>query len=294
LRSLTQGERRARVGMSERAFKGVWICAAIWTHPDLSWVEKALLAEIDSLVSDEAPCYASNEHLASRVNVSVSRVNDMLAHLQKAGFLVRVQYDGRTTHRVVGPDYSSNPETAKRWGNRIGKHAGLPKAGSRSSQKQEIRFPKKRKPEFPKTGDQTLRTQEAGVPENKNRYIERISEESTIGENPLTTTKSNSEAVGTADGSSSFSLAHELAEEYGLSKKQRQIVSEYCESLGEAYVRGKAKIVRAQPCRNAAGALLAALRDDWQPPVQPNNKAPDKQTPLDAPEALARTRGWTW
>jgi len=53
--------------MGERAFKGVWICAAIWTHPDLSWVEKALLAEIDSLVSDEAPCYASNEHLASRV-----------------------------------------------------------------------------------------------------------------------------------------------------------------------------------------------------------------------------------
>ena len=113
MRSLTQRERRARVGMGERAFKGVWICAAIWTHPDLSWVEKALLAEIDSLVSDEAPCYASNEHLASRVNVSVSRVNDMLAHLQKVGFLVRVQYDGRTTHRVVGPGLQQQSRNRK-------------------------------------------------------------------------------------------------------------------------------------------------------------------------------------
>ena len=35
----------------------------------------------------------------------------------------------------------------------------------------------------------------------------------------------------------------------------------------EEYVRSKLDIVRAQPRENASRALLAALRDDWQPAV---------------------------
>jgi hypothetical protein len=292
LPALRQTETTPGVRMSDRAFKGVWICAAIWTRQDLSWVEKALLAEIDSLVSDETPCYASNEHLARRVNVSVSRVNDMLAHLQKMGFLFRVQYDGRITQRVVSPDYSSNPETAKRWSNGIGKQRSLPKTGSQSSQKQEVRLPKARKPECLKTGSEVSRIQEGGVPKNGSRYIDRIPEENTIRENQPTTPKSDTESAVTGNGSSS--LARELAQEYRLSKKQRQLVSDFCESLGEAYVSEKAEIVRAQPRRNATGALMAALRDDWQPPIEADRKAADKQVRLDAAQALARTRNWTW
>jgi Helix-turn-helix domain len=82
-------------------------------------------------------------------------------------------------------------------------------------------------------------------------------------------------------------LANQLATEFGLSKKQRQTVSEYCESRGQEYVRAKAEIVRSQPRRNAAGALLAALRDDWQPPVLPGK-------PLAASDDLARRMGWQW
>jgi Helix-turn-helix domain len=82
-------------------------------------------------------------------------------------------------------------------------------------------------------------------------------------------------------------LANQLASELGLSKKQRQTVSEYCESRGQEYVRAKAEIVRSQPRRNAAGALLAALRDDWQPPVLPRK-------PLAASDDLARRMGWQW
>jgi hypothetical protein len=59
----------------------------------------------------------------------------------------------------------------------------------------------------------------------------------------------------------------QLVRESGLSQKQRKVVTEYLDSRGEEYVRSKAEIVRAQPLRNAAGALMAALRDDWQPPV---------------------------
>ena len=81
-------------------------------------------------------------------------------------------------------------------------------------------------------------------------------------------------------------LANQLATEFGLSKKQRQTVSEYCESRGQEYVREKAEIVRSQPRRNAAGALLAALRDDWQPPLVAGK-------PTDADD-LARRMGWQW
>ena len=94
--------------------------------------------------------------------------------------------------------------------------------------------------------------------------------------------------------SSSLSLADDLVSEYGLSRKQRKIVTEYCESFGEQYVRSKAEIVQAQPRRNRAGALLAALRDDWQPAVQSNQEAANQQARLDASRALARQRGWEW
>jgi hypothetical protein len=115
-----------------------------------------------------------------------------------------------------------------------------------------------------------------------------------------TTTARTHEGAGTAASqdeklsSSSLSLADELVSGYGLSHKQRKIVTEYCESFGEQYVRSKAAIVRAQPRHNAAGALLAALRDDWQLPVQPNHEAPNQQARLDASRTLARQRGWEW
>ena len=68
-------------------------------------------------------------------------------------------------------------------------------------------------------------------------------------------------------GTECSAFIDQLVREYGLSQKQRKVVSEYLDSRGEEYVRSKAEIVRAQPRRNAAGALMAALRDDWQPPV---------------------------
>jgi DNA-binding Lrp family transcriptional regulator len=161
------------MGGDDRAFKGVWICAAVWTNPDLSWIEKALIAEIDSLVRDEAPCYASNDHLAKRIGVSVSRTNDMLARLQKAGFLIRVQYDGRTTHRVVSSEYSSNPETAKRWISQ--RQTSTP--ARKVSRKRERRVSENRKSDFLFSGNLISEDQEARVPNNKNLYIKRIRKE---------------------------------------------------------------------------------------------------------------------
>jgi hypothetical protein len=90
--------------------------------------------------------------------------------------------------------------------------------------------------------------------------------------------------LSSADASAS---ANQLATEFGLSKKQRQTVSEYCGSRGQEYVWAKAEIVRSQPRRNAAGALLVALRDDWQPPVLAGRPVADS-------DDLARRMGWQW
>jgi hypothetical protein len=81
-------------------------------------------------------------------------------------------------------------------------------------------------------------------------------------------------------------LVNRLTAEFALSNRQRQIVREYCDSRGLEYVSAKAEIVRSQPRRNAAGALLAALQDDWQAPLVtgPPTQADD----------LARRMGWQW
>jgi hypothetical protein len=71
-------------------------------------------------------------------------------------------------------------------------------------------------------------------------------------------------------------------------------VEEYTASLGEKYVRRKVEIVKSQPRRNAPGALLAALRDDWQPSIQFKTDALDETSRLEASRKLAKRMGWEW
>lgn len=66
-----------------RDFKGVWIPKEIWLNKELSIVEKALIAEIDSLDTEEKGCYASNEYLASFVNLSEGRCANVISSLKK-------------------------------------------------------------------------------------------------------------------------------------------------------------------------------------------------------------------
>jgi hypothetical protein len=78
--------------------------------------------------------------------------------------------------------------------------------------------------------------------------------------------RSDSRAIRTAQESGLLQarvsgVVNRLTAEFALSNKQREAVRESCNSLGTEYVETKADIVRMQPRRNAAGALLAALRD---------------------------------
>lgn len=87
----------------ERDFKGVWIPREIYLREDLSWTEKILLIEVNSLDRGDG-CFASNLYLAKFLNISESRVADILTNLRKKGLIVNQSFDGRKRYmKVVQP-----------------------------------------------------------------------------------------------------------------------------------------------------------------------------------------------
>jgi DNA-binding Lrp family transcriptional regulator len=69
-----------------RQFKGVWIPKEIYLDPNLSWTEKILLIEIQSLQS-EAGCWASNQYLAEFLGLSEKTVKNLLTGLKRKGLI---------------------------------------------------------------------------------------------------------------------------------------------------------------------------------------------------------------
>jgi hypothetical protein len=65
-----------------RRFKGIWIPKEIWLHPQLTPMQKLLIAEVDSLSTDESPCFANDEYFAQFFSVSVHRVQNLLSELR--------------------------------------------------------------------------------------------------------------------------------------------------------------------------------------------------------------------
>ena len=81
-------------------FTGIFIPVEILEHPDLTMLEKLLLAWIDALYcKTHRGCYASNEHFADRLNVKENTIVKALTSLRKKNLVVDVSFDGRT--RVI-------------------------------------------------------------------------------------------------------------------------------------------------------------------------------------------------
>ncbi len=80
------------------AFKGVWIPKAIWESREISWMEKCLLAEIDSLDDEESGdrgCFASNKYFAQKFGSTEASIANQISHLRKLGFVKTIGFDGR-------------------------------------------------------------------------------------------------------------------------------------------------------------------------------------------------------
>lgn len=73
----------------ERRFKGIWIPKEIYLNKDLSWTDKILLIEIDSLSSNDKGCYASNHYFADFLGISVRQVQACLKKLEDLGLITK-------------------------------------------------------------------------------------------------------------------------------------------------------------------------------------------------------------
>lgn len=82
---------KRKVKNVNRAFNGVWIPKKYWLDENLSIVEVAFMAEIESLDGDNG-CYASNNHFAEFFGMTASRVSQIINSLSDRGYL-QISYE---------------------------------------------------------------------------------------------------------------------------------------------------------------------------------------------------------
>ena len=64
----------------ERDFKGVWIPKEIWLDNKLTWMEKIVITEINSLDGKDG-CFASNNYLADFFDLTPGRISQIISSL---------------------------------------------------------------------------------------------------------------------------------------------------------------------------------------------------------------------
>ncbi|MFQ5454125.1 MAG: helix-turn-helix domain-containing protein, partial [Candidatus Zixiibacteriota bacterium] len=89
----------------KRDFKGIWIPKELYLNRELSWTEKILIIEINSLDCGEG-CYASNEYLGKFVGISEGRCANIISNLRKKGFIIDKKFDGRKRYIGVKADFT--------------------------------------------------------------------------------------------------------------------------------------------------------------------------------------------
>lgn len=77
-----------------RQFKGVWIPKEVWLDEKLTYFEKAVYAEIDSLDGEDG-CFASNKYLAGFFGCTERHIRRALSHLCELGYVKTEIFDGR-------------------------------------------------------------------------------------------------------------------------------------------------------------------------------------------------------
>lgn len=117
-----------------RDLKGVWIPKEIYLADYLSWTEKMLLIEIDSLDKEDTHCFASNEHFCNFLGIKDRQLRDCLNTLRIGLLIENVSFDGRTRIMKSNIKYMNEEEWRKTAG-LIGKHKNMQKTTSETGVK---------------------------------------------------------------------------------------------------------------------------------------------------------------
>lgn len=102
----------------ERKFEGVWIPAELYLNEELSWSEKILLIEINSLDNSERGCFASNKYLGDFLKISEGSCANMISKLKRKGYIQQVFFDGRNrglkVHKNMNSAFISKNEASQK------------------------------------------------------------------------------------------------------------------------------------------------------------------------------------
>ena len=129
--------------VSNRQFKGIWLPRELYLNTELTWTEKILLIEIDSLDNNEKGCFASNKYLGQFLNKSAKTIANTISRLIRLGYINRIFFDGHNR------------------GLRINKGKSCFKHYSEPSRKKEGNLPEKRnEPSRKKEHKDTINKQE--------------------------------------------------------------------------------------------------------------------------------------
>lgn len=83
-----------------RDFKGIWIPKELWIRDDMSFSEKILLMEIDSLDSGDG-CWAGNSHFATLLNLSPMTIKNMITSMSDRGLISQSPGEKRILRSLV-------------------------------------------------------------------------------------------------------------------------------------------------------------------------------------------------
>jgi len=273
-----------------RKFKGVWICAELWDHDGLSYAEKFLVAEIDSLCDKDKPCFASNEFLAKRLKIAPRYMNNMLAKLTADGFLHRLGFNGRSTLRCVSPEISSNPAAARQLIKKYSVHKNV---------KAERRLHKNVKAQFTQKLGLTSQKCEPEISsretQKRNDDDDQVKLHAQVATTPSVVVVASS---WPADDDEPAEIVEKLTEKLKLSYDQSKKVQFYLDQGGKGYVLEKVALTRSKDLQNAGGFFMRALEKDYRepvtnakppPPPQKKRVEPKPQEPPATDEERAQT-----
>lgn len=77
-----------------RNFKGIWIPKEIYLDERLSWTERILIGEIESL-DNENGCFASNAYFSKFLRVSERTISESISKLKELNYISLDCFDGR-------------------------------------------------------------------------------------------------------------------------------------------------------------------------------------------------------